>query len=461
MSGHESMGADKVTSKSPLFAIATIRSKALKLIHSDQARPVKHKKKRIHRIAVLLLLFSVATGIAAGQDAHSIAFPGAEGYGRFAKGGRGGDVYIVTHLGDDGVGSLRYGIENMKGPRTIVFSISGTIELKTDIKITKPYLTIAGQTAPGDGICLKDCGLKFSEVNDIIMRYIRIRMGDQNKGSSSGADCVTSSKISDVIFDHISAGWGIDAIHDNREGGHFTLQWSIYGETLHDTIHYEGKPHSKLGSFRETTKNISLHHNLFHSTHARHPSMGGAELTPPDVIIDFRNNLIYNAGGTSNLGAGRRNVINNYYKKGPNTKPNDLPMRIKAKPGKGPRPTGFTSGNVFTWNQGWTDDNYSAIRYVQDGGKYLSTSQAEWELPGELVIGADKPLTQSASDAYDLVLLHAGASKVRDACDKRIVNEVKTSAGKVPDSQDEVGGWPTLRSLPAPIDADKDGMSDA
>jgi hypothetical protein len=211
---------------------------------------------------------------------------------------------------------------------------------------------------------------------------------------------------------------------------------------------------------RETTKNISLHHNLLHSTFARHPSMGGAELTPEDLIIDFRNNLIYNSGGQTNLGGGRRNVINNYYKNGPDTNTGNLPMRIKAKPGKGPAPKGFTSGNIYTWSQSWTDDNYSTIQYVQDGDKYLSTSQAEWELPAELVFGADKPLTQTAEGAYDLVLKNAGASKSRDACDERIINEVKTSTGKVPDSQDEVGGWPTLKSKKAPKDTDQDGMPD-
>ena len=391
----------------------------------------------------------------------TIAFPGAEGYGRFAKGGRGGDVYIVTNLNDDGPGSLRYGIENMNGPRTIVFSVSGTIELKDSIKIKDSHLTIAGQTAPGDGICLKNYGLKLEDVNNIIMRYIRIRVGDQNKDDSSGADCITSSNISDVIFDHISAGWGIDAIHDNRGGGHFTLQWSIYGETLHDSIHYKNMPHSKLGSFRGTTKNISLHHNLLHSTHDRHPSMGGSDLTPPDVIIDFRNNLIYNAGGTTNLGSGQRNVINNYYKNGPDTDTGDLPMRIKAKPGKGPRPTGFTSGNIFTWNQGWTDDNYSAIKYIQGGdGKYMDSSQAEWELPGELVHGDNKPATDTAKVAYSKVLKYAGASKSRDACDQRIISEVKKGTGNVPDSQNEVGGWPSLNSFPTLADRDKDGMAD-
>lgn len=415
----------------------------------------------IHRIAILVVLFFIASGVASGQEnMGTIAFPGAEGYGRFAKGGRGGDVYTVTNLNDSGKGSLRFGIEQQKGPRTIVFAVSGTIPLRSPMEFTKSYLTIAGQTAPGDGICIKDYGLKFSNVNNIIMRYIRIRLGDQNKGDSSGADCITSSKISDVIFDHISSGWGIDAIHDNREGGDFTLQWSIYGETLHDSIHYERGPHSKLGSFRETTKNISLHHNLFHSTHDRHPSMGGGHDTPEHIVIDFRNNLIYNSGGTTNLGSGRRNVINNLFKNGPDTDVDDLPLRIKAKPNKGPQPTGFASGNIFTWNRSWTADNYSAIQYVQDGDKYLSTTRATWELPRELVFGSDKPATESADEAYRRILQYAGASKSRDACDQRIIKEVQTSSGKVPDSQDDVGGWPTLKSLPPPTDFDKDGMAD-
>ena len=414
---------------------------------------------RLIRLSFTLMCAVVVT-CAVGRDTGTLAFPGAEGYGRFAQGGRGGDVYTVTNLLDDGKGSLRYGIENQSGPRTIVFAVSGTISLKSELRIKQSCLTIAGQTAPGDGVCIKDYGLKLDEVHDIIIRYIRIRLGDQNKGSSSGADCITSSRISDVIFDHISAGWGIDAIHDSRGGGDFTLQWSIYGETLHDTIHYEGVPHSKLGSFRETTKNISIHHNLLHSTHSRHPTMGGGNDTPADLIIDFRNNLIYNSGGQSNLGAGRRNVINNFYKNGPDTKTGTLPMRVKAKPGKGPRPTGFAAGNVFVWNQGWTDDNYSAIQYAQNGDKYLTTSQSEWELPGELVFGADKPETDLAEEAYRKVLRNAGVSHKRDTCDERIINEVKTGTGRIPDSQQEFGGWPELKSEPAPTDADKDGMAD-
>ena len=184
-------------------------------------------------------------------------------------------------------------------------------------------------------------------------------------------------------------------------------------------------------------------------------------MTPEGTIIDFRNNLIYNADAQTNLGNALLSVINNYYKNGPDTDTGNLPMRVKGQDGDGPDPTGLASGNVFTWNQDWTDDNFSAIQYIQKaGGKYMDSSRAEWELPGELVFGADKPRTQSAKDASDLILLHAGASKSRDACDERIINEVKTSTGQVPDSQDDVGGWPVLKSLPAPADRDKDGMAD-
>jgi hypothetical protein len=260
-----------------------------------------------------------------------------------------------------------------------------------------------------------------------------------------------------IIFDHISAGWGIDAIHDFRKEGNLTLQWSIYGETLHESIHYEGKGHSKLGSFRDVTNNISVHHNLFHSTNDRHPTLatGGGK---SEIIFDYRNNLVYNANGQTNLGNCMLNVINNYYKNGPSTDTIDFPMKVKAGR-EGGTPTGFTSGNVFSWNQDWTNDNYSAIKYI-GGGKYLSTSREAWELPAEVVFGEDKPVTQSASDAYDLVLLHAGASKSRDACDDRIIKEVKNGTGKIPDSQNEVGGWPRLKSDPAPKDSDKDGMPD-
>ena len=208
------------------------------------------------------------------------------------SGGRGGDVYIVTNLNDSGEGSLRYGIENAEGPRTIVFEVSGNIELKDHLRIEKPFLTIAGQTAPGDGITLKDFGLKIMDTHDIIMRFIRIRLGDENKTKPAGYDAIETNDVSNIIFDHISASWGIDGTHDLR-GELFTLQWSIYGEALNNSLHEKGT-HAMLGSMRDNTDNLTLHHNLMHSSRNRHPSLGGGSKTKAETIIDFRNNVIFN-----------------------------------------------------------------------------------------------------------------------------------------------------------------------
>ncbi|MHC5543238.1 pectate lyase, partial [Singulisphaera rosea] len=197
----------------------------------------------------------------ADEDGDLIAFPGAEGFGRLAKGGRGGDVYHVTTLDDSGPGSLREGIRSASGPRTIVFDLSGTIELKTPLKVDRSYLTIAGQSAPGDGICLKDQTFVLDKVKHVIVRYLRMRLGDQNKPKPSGPDGITTNDVDHVIFDHVSATWGIDGIHDLRRGGNFTLQWSIYAEALDQSLHEKGG-HAMLSSYRDLTGGVSIHHNL-------------------------------------------------------------------------------------------------------------------------------------------------------------------------------------------------------
>src|SRR5262245_37514898 len=280
---------------------------------------------------------------ATGKD-QQLAFPGAEGFGRFARGGRGGDVYHVTTLSDDGEGSLREVIRTAKGPRTIVFDLSGTILLKTPLLIDKSYLTIAGQTAPGDGICLRDQTFRIRKASHIIVRYLRVRLGDQNKPRPTGPDCIDTTDIDHVIFDHLSAGWGIDGNHDLRRGGNFTLQWSIYAEALNHSLHDEGD-HAMLGSFRDLTASISLHHNLFASSRDRHPTLGGSPHTNPNAVADFRNNVIYNLVGATNLGNCKINVINNYYRPGPDTPPNRQPLALKAE-NRG-TPKVYLSGNLF------------------------------------------------------------------------------------------------------------------
>ena len=198
-------------------------------------------------------------------------------------------------------GSLREGIRTATGPRTIVFDLSGTIVLKTQLVVDKSYITIAGQSAPGDGICVRDHTFRIKNASHIIVRYLRFRLGDHNKPRPSGDDCINTDDVDQVIFDHISASWGIDGNHDLRRGGNFTLQWSIYAEALNDSLHGKG-PHAMLASFRDLTAGISLHHNLFASSRERHPTLGGSPRTDPQAIVDFRNNVVYNVEGRDEPG---------------------------------------------------------------------------------------------------------------------------------------------------------------
>jgi pectate lyase len=389
-----------------------------------------------------------------------LAFPGAEGYGRFAKGGRGGDVYHVENLNDAGPGSLRDGIDSAQGPRTIVFSVSGTIELKSRLLIEKPYLTIAGQTAPGDGITLKDYNIHLRNTSHIIIRYMRLRLGDQNKGDEA-PDVITADYCDNLILDHISASWGIDGIHDTRGCSNYTIQWCILSESLHDSIHPKG-PHAMCGSFRAPLGNMSIHHNIFATSRDRHPTIGGS-VKDPQWIIDFRNNVIYNWSGAANVCDNRVNIINNYFRPGPETDPMRGPIAMKASlPDKA---RGHMSGNFFEGRDDLTRNNYAALDFetwLGPESKYkYAGSLEDWKVDQPYNLGANSPMTQSAQEAYERVLTHGGASLKRDAVDIRFIQDVKNHQGKLLDSQDEVGGWPELKSAPAPKDTDCDGMPDA
>lgn len=387
-----------------------------------------------------------------------LAFPGAEGFGRFAKGGRDGDVYHVTSLEDSGPGTLREGVKTAKGPRTIVFDRSGTIELKSQLKIEKSYLTIAGQTAPGEGITIKDHTLCFRNVSHVIMRYVRIRLGDKNKDPGDGPDAINTEDVDHMIFDHITSTWGIDGNHDLRRGRNFTLQWSIYAEALNLSLHKKGE-HAMLASFRDLTGGISIHHNLFASSRDRHPTLAGSPRTQPDAIADFRNNVIYNLSGATNLGNCQINVINNYYRPGPNTPAGNHPLATKTE--KKEQLKVFLNGNYFEGSPSYTNDNWAAVdfnRWIKN--TYQQTSLAEIRVNKEFDVGANKPTTESPEAAYDQILKSAGASHVRDAADRRIVEGVIQRTNRLINSQDDVGGWPALESAPAPKDTDQDGMPD-
>ena len=392
------------------------------------------------------------------SDDLQIAFPGAEGFGRFAKGGRGGDVFHVTNLNDDGAGSLREGIRSASGPRTIVFDISGTIELKSPLIVEKSFLTIAGQTAPGDGICLKDQTFKIRKASHIIVRYIRVRLGDQNKPQDESPDGITTDDVDHLIFDHISASWGIDGNHDLRRGGHFTLQWSIYAEALNHSLHHKGE-HAMLASFRDLTDSISIHHNLFASSRDRHPTLAGSPRTKPDAIVDFRNNVIYNLSGATNLGNCRINVINNYYRPGPDTPAGRQPLATKTENAEALKV--FMSGNLFEGLR--NSRRITGWRLISIAGRREAIARcrcSRFRLMPDFDVGANEPQTDSAAEALDRVLQSAGASHRRDAADQRLVEGVRNRTNRLIDSQNQVGGWPELSSTQAPTDSDGDGMPD-
>ena len=412
-----------------------------------------------HWFVGMCLLVVVASVLGAAPASGPLAFPGAEGFGRFAKGGRGGDVYHVTSLADDGTGSLRYGIATAGGPRTIVFDVSGTIALRSELRIDKSYLTLAGQTAPGDGITLRDQTVSLKGCHDVIIRYLRVRLGDKHK-VPSGPDTLTTEDFDNVILDHLSLSWAIDGTHDFRAGRNFTIQWSILSEALHDSIHPKG-PHAMCASYREPDGPISLHHNLFSTCRDRHPTLGSADPGDPLTVVDFRNNVIYNWSATANFCDHFVNAVNNYWRPGPETNRERLPIAMKG--GLPDAARGWMSGNIFEGRSDWTDDNCAALdwhRWLHPGSSYkYAGTLRDWKARPP-TLGADAPATQSAEDAYELVLAHAGASLSRDAVDERVIADVRNRTGRLLDSQDEVGGWPILRTRGVWADADGDGMAD-
>jgi hypothetical protein len=412
----------------------------------------------------LLCLAVVGTMLGATETTPLPAFPGAEGFGRLAVGGRGGDVYKVTNLDDAGPGSLRDGIRSAKGPRTIVFDVAGTIQLKSALLLDKSFITIAGQSAPGDGITLRDFSVQIRQAHDVVIRYVRFRLGDQNKGvgAKGGDDTLVTDDVDRLILDHCSLSWAIDGTHDLRRGGNFTLQWCIISEALNHSLHGKGS-HAMAASYRDLSGPITLHHNLISTCRDRHPTLGSAK-EPPSHVVDFRNNLIYNwsDGGTANFADHFINCVNNLWRPGPMTNAKKLPIAMK-----GSLPDlakGHMSGNVFEGRDDLTRDNYAALdfaRWLNDktGYKYRGTP-ATWKAPAP-ALGANLPETQSAAAAAELVLARAGASLRRDAVDERVTANARQRQGKLVDSQEEVGGWPVLKSHAAPKDTDNDGMPDA
>lgn len=405
--------------------------------------------------------------------AQQLAFPTAEGYGKYAKGGRGGDIYEVTNLKDSGEGSLRAAVE-ASGPRTVVFRVSGNIELESPIKIGNPYITIVGQTAPGDGICLKNHPLSIN-ADHVIVRYIRVRPGDV---SGKDYDAVSSRYTKHIILDHISASWSIDETMSVYHCDSITVQWSIISESLYKSHHEKG--HHGYGGIWGSNHS-TYHHNLLAHHSSRNPRMAsGCGYT------DYRNNVIYNWGynslyggekqqvGNDKLNFAEFNIVSNYYKPGPATRPGEVSYRIANPSYRSETDYGkcYIADNVVQGNDDVSADNW-------DGGVQTAISFEKIKL--------DKPWPsmpinqQTAAEAYKVVLDNAGAVlPKRDAIDTRILEEVRggyatfegesykkehevadsTKICGIIDTQNDVGGWPLLNGAPAPTDTDHDGMPD-
>ncbi|MGW0817422.1 Ig-like domain-containing protein [Streptomyces viridiviolaceus] len=370
-----------------------------------------------------------------------LAFPGAEGGGRYATGGRGGSVYEVTTLADSGPGSLRDAVSGSN--RTIVFRVSGNVELKGGLDITGSNLTIAGQTAPGDGICVVGNETKAEDVENIILRHVRFR-GTDTLGTP--IDTFGMEGCRNVIIDHCSFSWAVDEVCSPYGNENFTLQWCIISEGLTMSAHEKGR-HGFGGLWGGD--NATYHHNLLVHQGGRNPRFSFVEDVPQRA--DHRNNVIYNYGYTSCYGgewADGVNIVGNYYKPGPNTLADIAPVIVAPNRGG----IWHVGGNVVEGHSDITGDNLRGVDFPI-GGATLREEPLEVPDPIE---------AQSAKDAYEAVLAGAGATLPRrDAVDARVVGDVRQGTGRMINSQKEVGGVVPLASAEAPRDSDHDGIPDA
>lgn len=396
---------------------------------------------------------ALSAGSAAATPFATTAFPGAEGHGRYATGGRGGAVFHVTTLADSGPGSLRAAVE-AKGARTVVFDVGGTITLTTPLKISRPNLTLAGQTAPGDGITLRGQPLVIA-ADDVIVRYIRVRLGDETQVQD---DAVSVTRGRRIIIDHVSASWSVDETlsagsrYNPPEDGIYdlTVQWSLIAESLNVSVHLKGK-HGYGSLIRGGYgARFSWHHNLWANHQARMPRPGNynsAAIDPQGPLFEFRNNVFFNWGaGRSGYNADTDSLagydfIANWYQAGADSE------GALAFCEENPLARAFFSGNAM--NGSVPADPWSLVGCTPGAG-YRSPAP----LAGSGIA------TDTAARAYERVLASAGASKVRDPVDLRIVAGVRNGTGRLINSQADVGGWPALTGGLAGVDGDGDGMPD-
>lgn len=398
----------------------------------------------LKQLLIILCIYSVNW---AASNAQELAFPTAEGFGRHVTGGRGGTVYIVTNLNDDGPGSLRKGIQQ-KEVRTIVFEMGGTITLKSTLDINHGNLTIAGQTAPGEGITIKSYPVKVKASN-VIIRYMRFRMGDEQGVED---DALGGRGQENIMIDHCSISWATDENVSFYWNKNFSMQWCIISEALNRSVHHKGA-HGYGGIWGG--EQASFHHNLIVSNTSRNPRFSGSESVPnsENELVDFRNNVIANWGQNSIYGGekGSYNVVNNYFKPGPATASSKRERILNPY-----QPYGrfYVNGNYVEGAPEVNKNNWNGGIQCEHPEKVKSAK----------AFSVNNIITASAGDVFDTVLRQAGASHKRDAVDKRIVQEVTSGnyifRDGIIDSQEEVGSWPVLKQGTAKTDSDRDGIPD-
>ncbi|MBQ6681235.1 MAG: hypothetical protein IJM78_03285 [Prevotella sp.] len=459
---------------------------------------------------LLPLLLLSATVVTAQQTEKTPAFPGAEGFGRYVTGGRGGTVYHVTNLNDSGTGSLRWAL-SQSGTKTIVFDKSGTIHLKSALAIGS-NTTIAGQTAPGDGICLADYPVSISG-NNVIVRYMRFRLGNDyvTTNGADGWDGFGALDQKNIMIDHCSVSWSIDECLSVCGCENVTVQWCLVAQSLRHSGHSKGN-HGYGGNWGG--KKASYHHNLLAHHESRTPRLGPRYTTQNEEMMDMRNNVIYNwtSDGCYGGEAMKVNMVNNYYKPGPGTLQNStvkqqriasLSVRtndyVKTYPDYAPTlhvwGRYFIDGNVNTKHSDVTKDNwtygvYNQVNSSNCDGTWTEKTQQEIRLNSPHSIYATT--THDAATAYERVLSYAGASLHRDEFDALMVSDTRNgkatytgdyyegSATKPTSGKKNCLGiintpydnkpanassswtpWPALSSSSAPADSDGDGMPDS
>ena len=410
------------------------------------------------KLAAGLLVFGLC-GLCASARAEPPllkAFPGAQGFGAMTQGGRGGQVIKVTNLNDAGPGSLRAAID-ARGPRIIIFETGGTIQLASPLVVRHPFVTIAGQTAPGGGITLANHEFRVS-TSQVIVRFLRVRHGDLARVEG---DAISLTAGNNIIIDHCSASWSTDETlsvsqhmttgPDQLDG--VTIQWSIISESLDQSVHAKGAHGYGTLVRGSNGSRYSFHHNLWAHHRARMPRPGNFASASQDRVgplFDFTNNVFYNWGGSRNDGAGynvdddaisRYNFRANAYLTGTNSQSSF--GFVESAPGA----TAFVAGNLV---------NGQAV----EGTDFVKFKRAPEGYFAALAFDAAGLVADDAVAAQALVLARAGASRFRDEVDRRVIDSVHKRTGQIINSQADVGGWPVLDAGQPRSDRDGDGLPD-